>query len=113
MRGQAMRLTLRVFVAVLGFALFATGYGLLEDGFDGFAQSKSALSWPVLLGGLMAAGVFSIAFEAGLEAGANWLFEPDHWYSTGPRRSTRLAWAVFVAGGLALVIWMTHKVMRS
>ena len=88
------------------FALFAAGYGLLHDGLDGFALLKST-SWGTWLVWLVAAGTVSIAIDAARE----WLFEPDHWYSTGPRRSTRLRWAVYVAAGIALVIWIARGFM--
>jgi len=103
-----VRFTVRVLTYCSIFALCAAGYALLLDGFDGFAFSRSpSTSWTAWLVGLVAVGTVSIAFEITTD----WLFEPDHWYSPGPRRSTRLAWAAIIIVVSALVIWVGRRLM--
>jgi hypothetical protein len=102
--------TRRIVRLAAAFILVIVGYGLLHDLQDGFAWSRSSASWKLWLAGLFVGGLLSIVLESAFE----WVFEPDHWYSTGPRRRMRVAIAVgvivFIVGVVAVVRLLLQRI---
>jgi len=59
------------------------------------------------LAGLFLGGLVSLLLEAGWE----WLIEPDHWYSNGPRRRTRLTYTALAVALVSVAILVMRRLV--